>query len=134
MHGYGVARRATPRWFRTARARPRTRSSPTLWWPPGAGQIKTGSASRTDRIAKYNQLLRIEEKLGAAAQFLGRKASAAMTKLVLLRHGESAWNKENRFTGWTDVELSEKGRAEAKEAGQVLRREGYTSTSPTPRC
>lgn len=40
----------------------------------GAGQIKTGSASRTDRIAKYNQLLRIEEKLGAAAQFLGRKA------------------------------------------------------------
>ncbi len=40
----------------------------------GAGQIKTGSASRTDRIAKYNQLLRIEEELGAAAQFLGRKA------------------------------------------------------------
>jgi enolase len=40
----------------------------------GAGQIKTGSASRTDRIAKYNQLLRIEEKLGAAARFLGRKA------------------------------------------------------------
>jgi enolase len=39
-----------------------------------AGQIKTGSASRTDRIAKYNQLLRIEEQLGAAAQFLGRKA------------------------------------------------------------
>jgi enolase len=40
----------------------------------GAGQIKTGSASRTDRIAKYNQLLRIEERLGSAAQFLGRKA------------------------------------------------------------
>jgi enolase len=39
-----------------------------------AGQIKTGSASRTDRIVKYNQLLRIEEQLGAAAQFLGRKA------------------------------------------------------------
>ena len=39
-----------------------------------AGQIKTGSASRTDRIAKYNQLLRIEERLGASAQFLGRKA------------------------------------------------------------
>jgi len=39
-----------------------------------AGQIKTGSASRTDRIAKYNQLLRIEENLGAAAQFAGRKA------------------------------------------------------------
>jgi len=40
----------------------------------GAGQIKTGSASRTDRIAKYNQLLRIEEELGSAAKFLGRKA------------------------------------------------------------
>ncbi|HLH20727.1 MAG TPA: 2,3-diphosphoglycerate-dependent phosphoglycerate mutase [Bryobacteraceae bacterium] len=49
-----------------------------------------------------------------------------MNKLVLVRHGESTWNKENRFTGWTDVDLSEKGRQEAKEAGQVLRAEGYT--------
>jgi enolase len=40
----------------------------------GTGQIKTGSASRTDRVAKYNQLLRIEEELGAAARFLGRSA------------------------------------------------------------
>ena len=47
-------------------------------------------------------------------------------KLVLLRHGESTWNKENRFTGWTDVGLTEKGIAEAKEAGQVLKAEGYT--------
>jgi 2,3-bisphosphoglycerate-dependent phosphoglycerate mutase len=49
-----------------------------------------------------------------------------MTKVVLVRHGESTWNKENRFTGWTDVDLSEKGRQEAKEAGLVLRSEGYT--------
>jgi 2,3-bisphosphoglycerate-dependent phosphoglycerate mutase len=49
-----------------------------------------------------------------------------MTKLVLLRHGESTWNKENRFTGWTDVDLSEKGRQEATEAGQALRAAGYT--------
>jgi 2,3-bisphosphoglycerate-dependent phosphoglycerate mutase len=49
-----------------------------------------------------------------------------MIKLVLVRHGESTWNKENRFTGWTDVELSDKGRLEAKEAGEVLKREGYT--------
>jgi 2,3-bisphosphoglycerate-dependent phosphoglycerate mutase len=48
-----------------------------------------------------------------------------VTKLVLVRHGESTWNKENRFTGWTDVDLSEKGRQEAKEAGEVLRKEGY---------
>ena len=40
-----------------------------------------------------------------------------MYKLVLIRHGESTWNKENRFTGWHDVELSDKGRAEAKAAG-----------------
>ncbi len=49
-----------------------------------------------------------------------------MHKLVLLRHGESTWNKENRFTGWTDVDLSEKGVAEAKEAGETLKAEGYT--------
>jgi 2,3-bisphosphoglycerate-dependent phosphoglycerate mutase len=48
-----------------------------------------------------------------------------MHKLVLLRHGESDWNRENRFTGWTDVDLSDKGRAEAKAAGQLLKREGY---------
>jgi 2,3-bisphosphoglycerate-dependent phosphoglycerate mutase len=48
-----------------------------------------------------------------------------MKKLVLLRHGESIWNMENRFTGWTDVELSEKGTREAAEAGRVMREEGY---------
>lgn len=49
----------------------------------------------------------------------------AVTKLVLVRHGESEWNKENRFTGWTDVELSDKGREEAKIAGQLLKDEGF---------
>ncbi|HLY63233.1 MAG TPA: 2,3-diphosphoglycerate-dependent phosphoglycerate mutase [Terriglobia bacterium] len=48
-----------------------------------------------------------------------------MHKVVLLRHGESVWNKENLFTGWTDVDLSEKGREEAKDAGRVLKEEGY---------
>jgi 2,3-bisphosphoglycerate-dependent phosphoglycerate mutase len=48
-----------------------------------------------------------------------------MYKIVLLRHGESTWNKENRFTGWTDVDLSEKGRIEAKEAGRLLKEGGY---------
>ncbi len=46
-------------------------------------------------------------------------------RLVLLRHGESIWNKENKFTGWTDVDLSEKGISEAKESGKVLKNEGY---------
>jgi len=49
-----------------------------------------------------------------------------MYKLVLIRHGESTWNKENRFTGWTDVDLSEKGIQEAKKAGELLKKEGYT--------
>jgi 2,3-bisphosphoglycerate-dependent phosphoglycerate mutase len=49
-----------------------------------------------------------------------------MYKLVLIRHGESEWNKENRFTGWKDVDLSEKGRSEAKAAGQLLKAEGYS--------
>jgi 2,3-bisphosphoglycerate-dependent phosphoglycerate mutase len=47
-------------------------------------------------------------------------------KLILLRHGESIWNKENKFTGWTDVDLSEKGRQEAKAAGALLKAEGFS--------
>lgn len=48
-----------------------------------------------------------------------------MHKVVLLRHGESLWNKENLFTGWTDVDLSQKGNEEAHEAGRVMKAEGY---------
>ena len=48
-----------------------------------------------------------------------------MRKIVLLRHGESAWNKENRFTGWTDVDLTEKGIAEAEKAGETLKEYGF---------
>lgn len=47
------------------------------------------------------------------------------TKLVLVRHGESTWNKENRFTGWTDVDLTEKGVEEAIQAGKLLKEEGF---------
>jgi 2,3-bisphosphoglycerate-dependent phosphoglycerate mutase len=49
-----------------------------------------------------------------------------MHKLVLIRHGESTWNKENRFTGWTDVDLSDKGREEARAAGRLMKAEGLT--------
>ena len=48
-----------------------------------------------------------------------------MFKLVIVRHGESEWNKENRFTGWKDVELSEKGRAEARKGGQSLKEKAF---------
>ena len=46
-------------------------------------------------------------------------------KIVLVRHGESEWNKLNLFTGWMDVDLSDKGREEAKNAGQTLKADGY---------
>ncbi|MCW5624852.1 MAG: 2,3-diphosphoglycerate-dependent phosphoglycerate mutase [Burkholderiales bacterium] len=46
-------------------------------------------------------------------------------RIVLLRHGESVWNRENRFTGWTDVDLSDRGREEAREAGRLLKAEGF---------
>ncbi|HXZ31551.1 MAG TPA: 2,3-bisphosphoglycerate-dependent phosphoglycerate mutase [Terriglobales bacterium] len=48
-----------------------------------------------------------------------------MHKVALLRHGESTWNLENRFTGWTDVDLSERGVAEAHRAGLLLKGDGY---------
>jgi len=50
----------------------------------------------------------------------------AFAKLVMVRHGESTWNAENRFTGWTDVPLSEKGHAEARKGAEILKQEGYT--------
>src|SRR3972149_1439496 len=57
-----------------------------------------------------------------------------MKKIVLLRHGESTWNKENRFTGWTDVDLSEKGREEALAAGRPLEQDGCAFVvADTPR-
>ena len=48
-----------------------------------------------------------------------------MIKLVLVRHGQSMWNLENKFTGWTDVELSEQGVNEAKEAGKILKEKDF---------
>src|SRR5690606_31313457 len=48
-----------------------------------------------------------------------------MHKLVLMRHGESQWNLENRFTGWTDVDLTDTGREQARKAGELLKKEGY---------
>jgi bisphosphoglycerate-dependent phosphoglycerate mutase family 1 len=56
-----------------------------------------------------------------------------MHKLVLIRHGESEWNKENRFTGWKDVDLSEKGVKEAHTAGKLLKQEAIPLMRRTPR-
>ena len=61
--------------------------------------------------------------------------NSAHAQLVLLRHGESDWNRENRFTGWTDVDLSAKGVEEARAAGPpAARPRAGPSTSPSPRC
>src|SRR6478735_12397233 len=54
-----------------------------------------------------------------------RQRPSHMHKLVLIRHGQSTWNLENRFTGWTDVDLSETGVGEARQAGRLLRQEGF---------
>lgn len=60
------------------------------------------------------------------ALLLGNKKEFDVYRLVLVRHGESVWNKENRFTGWQDVDLSEKGRAEALKGGKALKDGGFT--------
>ena len=57
-----------------------------------------------------------------------------MKRLVLLRHGMSAWNAENRFTGWTDVGLSDNGVQEAAQAGKRLNAKASSSTRPLPPC
>ena len=73
----------------------------------------------------------IKEKFPTAenqtvASALSNARSNKMHRLVLQRHGESIWNKENLFTGWTDVDLSEKGTEEAKKAGRILKEKGYS--------
>ena len=55
-----------------------------------------------------------------------------MKRIVLIRHGESQWNLENRFTGWTNVDLTEKGKQEAFDAGKLMKERASISTSPTP--
>lgn len=62
--------------------------------------------------------------VSCCAYTAGLKRKENMLKLILLRHGESLWNRENRFTGWTDVDLSETGRLEAIKAGHLLRNHG----------
>jgi 2,3-bisphosphoglycerate-dependent phosphoglycerate mutase len=56
---------------------------------------------------------------------LKKNTTDKIFKVVFVRHGESTWNKENRFTGWTDVPLSENGMKEAVHAGQLLKQNGY---------
>ena len=78
--------------------------------------IKSGAPASIERMTKYNRLLEIEKMINS---------NKNRYKLVLLRHGESVWNRDNRFTGWTDVDLTEKGTKEAIESGKLLKKEGF---------
>jgi len=70
-------------------------------------------------------VLAIERRAVTGAPTEERPLKGIMHKLVLLRHGESTWNQENRFTGWTDVDLTDRGRDEARQAGKLLQETGF---------
>src|ERR1700712_1718430 len=82
-----------------------------------------GDATKGEAYAKY----RIGHRSKSLVPLRPPSSNAVvhMHKLVLVRHGESTWNLENRFTGWTDVELTDTGVEQAKQAGRLLKAEGY---------
>src|SRR5436190_10961576 len=79
----------------------------------------------TEGSARRKSVARPRQAVGTRRSMRSRPDRQPMKRLVLLRHGESIWNQENRFTGWTDVGLSEKGVDEGRAAAKLLRREGY---------
>src|SRR5438105_6519126 len=115
--------RSTRRSSRIGRARPRIRRSRIL--PSAPPRDKSKRDPPAAAIAWPNTTSCSALKKSSARAPDMREGPRSVDKVVLLRHGESTWNKENRFTGWTDVDLSERGRAEAQEAGRLLREGGY---------
>src|SRR5688572_1430844 len=129
----------TPRSFLIVPAKPRTPRSRTS--PSGSPPARSRPGRRAAAIGPPNttSCFASRKHSGQPAATPGARRSASsprppaeprrhgvsMFRLVLLRHGESTWNKENRFTGWTDVDLTEKGRAEAREAGRLMNEQHY---------
>src|SRR5689334_19985869 len=122
-----------PAWRRTAPARLKTRRLPTPRWPPAPARssparpaARIGRPSTTNCIGSKRPWDRWHGTAGRPpSNSFPDRTRSLMFKVVLLRHGESTWNQENRFTGWTDVDLSAKGLTEAKAAGVLLRESGY---------
>src|ERR1019366_5721835 len=81
--------------------------------------------SKISRLKAARSRFRTKEYYKIFASLSYGKKGIAMKIVILLRHGESVWNKENRFTGWTDVDLTEKGVEEAKQAGELMRDAGF---------
>src|SRR5436309_6690265 len=113
----------TGRSFRIAPGRPRIRRLPISRWAPQPDKSRQGR--RAGRTASANTTSCCGSKKNWARRRASRDGGQYVHKVVLLRHGESTWNKENRFTGWTDVDLSDLGRAEAAEAGRLLKEGGF---------
>src|SRR5213593_1169541 len=105
-------------------ARPKIRRSPISRSAPG--RVRSKPARRAAPIASANTISCSGSKKSSARARCSPAGHGSVRKLVLLRHGESTWNRENRFTGWTDVDLSDKGRDEAREAGRLLKDGGYS--------
>src|SRR4051812_28438522 len=111
---------------RIAPAKPKIRRSPTLLSARRRGRSKPDPPAAP--IGRLNTISCCALKRSSAPQPrtpAKLRCELSMHKVVLLRHGESTWNRENRFTGWTDVDLTDQGRAEAGEAGRLLREGGY---------
>src|SRR5207248_10130875 len=117
--------RSTRRSSRIAPARRRIRRSRILPSAPPRDKSKRDPPAAAIAWPNTISCSALKKSSPRAHATQAKVVSALMHKLVLLRHGESTWNKENRFTGWTDVDLSERGRAEAQEAGRLLREGGY---------
>src|SRR4051794_3847101 len=111
---------------RIAPAKPKIRRSPTLLSARRRGRSKPDPPAAP--IGRLNTISCCALKRSSAPQPrtpAKLRCELSMHKVVLLRHGESTWNRENRFTGWTDVDLSDKGREEAGDAGRLLKEGGY---------